>query len=132
MTLSDFWNQTIFRVGQDSVTAGSIVLTLALLIVGFFLARLLSRLTSRMLVRRFGVDPNARVAIETLSFYLLYIAIAFTSLNLVKFPLTIFTIAGGALAIGVGFGSQNLMNNFISGLILHLERPMRVGDLIAV
>ena len=53
-----------------------------------------------------------------------------TALRLVDFPLTIFTIAGGALAIGVGFGSQELMNNFISGLIMLMERPVRVGDLV--
>ncbi|MFG0315709.1 MAG: mechanosensitive ion channel family protein, partial [Planctomycetota bacterium JB042] len=45
---------------------------------------------------------------------------------------TAFTILGGAFAIGIGFGSQNLMNNFISGLILLVERPIRVGDLIQV
>ena len=62
----------------------------------------------------------------------LFIAFALVSLNLVNFPLTVFTIAGGAVAIGVGFGSQNVMNNFISGLILLFERPIREGDLVSV
>jgi small-conductance mechanosensitive channel len=48
----------------------------------------------------------------------------------VHIPLTVFTMIGGAVALGVGFGSQNIVNNFISGLILHAERPVRVGDLI--
>ena len=47
-------------------------------------------------------------------------------------PLTAFAFLGGAIAIGVGFGSQNIVNNFISGLILLAERPIRVGDLIQV
>jgi small-conductance mechanosensitive channel len=46
--------------------------------------------------------------------------------------LTAFTVLGGALAIGIGFGSQNVMNNFISGLILMLERPVRARDVIEV
>ena len=52
------------------------------------------------------------------------------ALRTVNFPLTAFTFAGGALAIGIGFGSQNIMNNFISGLILMLERPVRANDLV--
>jgi small-conductance mechanosensitive channel len=50
----------------------------------------------------------------------------------VHFPLTAFTVLGGALAIGIGFGSQNVMNNFISGLILMLERPVRARDVVEV
>jgi small-conductance mechanosensitive channel len=50
----------------------------------------------------------------------------------VKIPLTIFAFLGGALAIGVGFGAQNLINNFISGIILLFERPIKVGDIIEV
>ena len=47
-------------------------------------------------------------------------------------PLTVFTFLGGALAIAVGFGSQNILNNFISGLILLVERPIRMGDMIEI
>jgi potassium-dependent mechanosensitive channel len=50
----------------------------------------------------------------------------------VNIPLTVFTLFGGALAIGVGFGAQNLINNFISGLIMLLERPIKVGDIVDV
>jgi small-conductance mechanosensitive channel len=79
-----------------------------------------------------SLELGAANAAETLSFYGLFVTFALVSLNLVKFPLTVFTIAGGAVAIGVGFGSQNVMNNFISGLILLFERPIRAGDLVSV
>jgi potassium-dependent mechanosensitive channel len=52
------------------------------------------------------------------------------SLNVLNVPMTVFSFLGGALAIGAGFGSQNIVNNFISGLILLAERPIRVGDTI--
>ncbi len=45
-------------------------------------------------------------------------------------PITIFTVLGGAVAIGIGFGAQNLFNNLISGLILMVERPIRIGDIV--
>jgi small-conductance mechanosensitive channel len=50
----------------------------------------------------------------------------------VKIPLTIFAFLGGAFAIGAGFGAQNLLKNVISGVLLLIERPLRVGDLIEV
>jgi len=54
------------------------------------------------------------------------------SLVSVKIPLTVFAFAGGALAIGLGFGMQTLLKNFVSGLILLFERPFRVGDVLEV
>jgi len=54
------------------------------------------------------------------------------ALRSVDIPLTVFAVLGGALAIGVGFGSQNIVNNFISGLILLAERPIKQGDLVQV
>ena len=68
--------------------------------------------------------------IESLSFYALLVAFGLAALKYANVPLTVFTFLGGAIAIGVGFGSQNILNNFISGLILLAERPIKVGDLI--
>lgn len=132
MTFPEFWNHSIVQVGGQPVTVGSVLLAILMLAIGWFVSKLLSRLLARALGERLQLDPGAREAVRTLGFYLLYVVFAFTSLNLVQFPLTVFTIAGGAAAIGVGFGSQSLMNNFISGLILHLERPIHAGDLVSV
>ena len=51
-------------------------------------------------------------------------------LNAVSIPLTALAFLGGALAIGLGFGTQTLLKNFISGIILLFERPLKVGDVI--
>jgi len=84
------------------------------------------------LTRRLVIDAGAAAAFEMVAYYALLTAFTITALRVVSFPLTAFTILGGALAIGIGFGSQNVMNNFISGLILMLERPIRVGDVVHV
>ena len=65
-----------------------------------------------------------------MAFYVLVLLFTLFALKLVEVPLTAFTVLGGAVALGVGFGSQNIVNNFISGLILLVERPVKVGDLI--
>jgi small-conductance mechanosensitive channel len=103
-----------------------------LVLAGYVLARWISRLVIGRLPRRFGVTQNAASALESISFYVLVAMFTVTALYYVDVPLTAFTIAGGAVALGVGFGSQNIMNNFISGLILLAEQPIRVGDQIQI
>jgi small-conductance mechanosensitive channel len=56
----------------------------------------------------------------------------FTSMEILNIPLTAFAFVSGAIAIGVGFGAQNIINNFISGWILMWERPIRIGDFLEV
>jgi len=58
------------------------------------------------------------------------VLLAFIILDLLNLPLTAFAFVSGAIAIGVGFGAQNIINNFISGWILMWERPIRIGDLL--
>jgi small-conductance mechanosensitive channel len=64
--------------------------------------------------------------------YFAYILILLFALRLLNIPLTAFAFLGGAIAIGVGFGAQNLINNFISGFIIMAERPISIGNLIEV
>jgi len=132
MTYERIWNAVLFSVGGEPITVAAVVLAVVLLGLGYWASRAASRVVSRIVTTRISLEPGAADATETLSFYALFITFGLISLNLVKFPLTVFTLAGGAVAIGVGFGSQNVMNNFISGLILLFERPIRTGDLVSV
>ncbi len=126
------WQYKLIVLDGQAIRVGALVLAIGLISAGYVLSRWGSRTLRGVLGTRFHVDTGAANAIETLTFYSLFVAAVVTGLRLVHFPLTVFTIAGGALAIGVGFGSQNVMNNFISGLILMLERPVRPGDLVEV
>jgi small-conductance mechanosensitive channel len=76
------------------------------------------------------LEPGAAAAIEKIAYYLSILFVVLFALRMVNIPLTAFTFLGGAIAIGVGFGAQNLINNFISGFIIMAERPIRIGDLI--
>jgi potassium efflux system protein len=132
MAFSDIWNAVLLTVGGSPITVGAVVLASILIGFGYLVSRAASRVVARAFTARAHIAPGVASAAETLTFYVLFIAFALVSLNLINFPLTVFTIAGGAVAIGVGFGSQNVMNNFISGLILLFERPIREGDLVSV
>ncbi len=132
MTFARVWHATLFSVGGEPISVATVVLAVLLVGIGYVASRAVSRLVARVVMSRVSLEPGAASATQTLTFYALFVAFGLISLNLVNFPLTVFTIAGGAVAIGVGFGSQNVMNNFISGLILLFERPIRAGDLVSI
>ncbi|MBZ0256033.1 mechanosensitive ion channel, partial [bacterium] len=114
------------------MTVRKLVFAILYFIIGLAMARMLSRVLIRFFLARFGVHEGAALALQKLAYYGFLLAVIVFTLNAIQFPLTAFAFLGGALAIGVGFGSQNLLNNFISGLLLLMERPIRVGDLITV
>lgn len=124
------WSYELTAVQDNPITVSKVVIGLILLVGGTVLSRMLARWVGGRFLPRMGFDPGGAAAIQSLLFYFLVLSVAMLSLRVVNVPLTAFTILGGALAIGVGFGSQSIVNNFISGLIILTERPIRVGDLV--
>ncbi len=128
--LGKIWNFELFVIEDDSITVRKIVLALVILIVGIFFCGYLTRTLRTRLLNRTPLTENAAAAIEKLAYYVALIMVLLYALNFVNIPLTLFAFFGGAIAIAVGFGAQHLINNFISGFILMLERPIRIGDLV--
>jgi len=124
------WNLEIITFGETGVTIAEVIKAMLVLLAGLVFSRALSRSLGRQVLRRMDIDPSASATIQALFYYLLLLLCATLALKVVNVPLTALTFLGGALALGVGFGSQNVINNFLSGLILLAERPVKVGDLI--
>jgi MscS family membrane protein len=102
------------------------------LVIGWLLSRLLARVFANRFLRRFRLSKDADALLRSVVYYSLVFIVLLIALNTIKVRLTAFTIMGGALAIGVGFGSQTLITNFIGGLIMLAERPIRLGEWISV
>ena len=128
------WNIVLIR-GSDNkplMTIGTLAGGLVLLGFGYLAAGMISRWLAGKLLARFGMNKSAIAPLQSITFYALLSTFTMLSLNVLNVPIAVFSFLGGALAIGAGFGSQNIVNNFISGLILLAERPIRVGDVIQV
>ena len=122
----------LYVIDDESITIKKILLALLILIVGLFLAKLFSRFVSNRFLAKTQLDESSKAAFHKVSFFVLTIILVLFALHTVNIPLTILTLLGGAVAIGVGFGSQNLINNFISGFIIMFERPIKIDDVIEV
>lgn len=128
----NIWNYQVFAVDGNGVSFGKIVAGIVLLVGGAILSRNVANRIERRFLVRMDIDASLRYNLRAIIFYFLLIFVALFVLRLLNIPLTVFAVVGGALAIGIGFGSQNIVNNFISGLILMVERPIRVGDFIEI
>jgi len=126
------WNYELTSSGDFPITVGKIITVLFLLIAGYFVSRYLTGKAGKQIKVRFNLDEAAAFAIQTIAHYCLLVMIVLFVFDMVRIPLTFFKVIGGALAIGVGFGSQNIVNNFLSGLILLMERPVKIGDVVDV
>jgi len=116
--------------GRRSVTCGKIIMAVLILGVGLATTRVVLRLLQTTIIRRLKIEANqANLIFRWLRAFIVGCLVVL-SLVSVKIPLTVFAFAGGALAIGLGFGMQTLLKNFVSGLILLFERPFRVGDIL--
>jgi potassium-dependent mechanosensitive channel len=114
------------------VSVGKSVGAVLLFIVGYLVAASLARRLERTLAQRFGVRPAQARTVRRWALALVAFLLLVVTLNLAQIPLTVFAFLGGALAIGVGFGTQTIIKNFISGLIVLMERQVRVGDIVDV
>lgn len=127
-----FFKFTIYKDKDNQITIRSILIGLSCIVIGFWIAKLISSHIIYKLLTKLNMIEGNKASIQNLSFYTMFLIVIMISFGISKIPLTIFTLFGGALAIGIGFGSQNLVNNFMSGLIVQMERPIKVGDLIVL
>ena len=141
--LENLWNFELFAVNQSvdvdgrkttvarGVTVGKLVKAPLLLVLGLFLSFRLTAWAERR--ARASSTPRLRARlVRRWTLGVLACACTLASLALAGIPLAAFAFAGGAIAIGIGFGTQNLFKNLISGILVLIERPFRLGDVIEV
>jgi potassium-dependent mechanosensitive channel len=121
-----------FHIGDTQVTLGALAASVIVFAVGYAAARLFQGWLDIQVLQPAGLSGGVRHSIRTAVGYLGILIAALAAFSYAGFSLSSLAIVAGAFSIGIGFGLQNIVNNFVSGLILLVERPVRVGDLVVV
>ncbi|MBP6819944.1 MAG: mechanosensitive ion channel family protein [Acidobacteria bacterium] len=130
--LNTFLDYPLLKLGGATISLWTFVYFMVLLVLLFIVAGKLRKwLVLRVLVKT-KLDLGARQAIGSITRYLAILIGLLVALQTVGIDLTTLNVVAGAVGIGVGFGLQNIANNFISGLIILFERPIKIGDRIEV
>lgn len=120
------------EVGQLSISLGNIVAFIVTVWLAFLLSRFLRFLLEEDIYPRVNLARGVPYAVSTMLHYAILLVGFFFAVAAMGIDMTKFTILAGAFGVGLGFGLQNIVNNFVSGLILLFERPVHVGDMIQV
>jgi len=120
------------HTGNTNISIWRIFQVIFLLSLFFWLATLASNFIRRQLQASTSIAPSLRVLFGKISSFVLYTAAIIFALNTVGIDLTAFAVFTGALGVGLGFGLQKIISNFISGIILLLDKSLKPGDVIEV
>ncbi|RJP66975.1 MAG: mechanosensitive ion channel family protein [Candidatus Abyssobacteria bacterium SURF_17] len=126
------FNITLFKVNETPVTVVSLFVFFFILIVVIVLSKFVTRVLRFRVLSRLHIDESISYTLERTTYYAMIIIGAIIAFQFIGINLSGLAVIFGLLSVGIGFGLQNITSNFISGLILLFERPIRVGDRITV
>lgn len=113
-----------------SINLWQLLLALLFVILAWLVSRFVAKFIGRKILKLMNISDDNVIIIQRLVFFVMLGIIVITVLSFLNVPLTAFAFISGAIAIGVGFGAKNVMDNFISGWILMSERPVRINDVV--
>lgn len=122
----------LFRIGDTSVTAASLVVAILILVAAYVLGRLSRKLVSDRLLARTHMSIGVRYMLGRFTGYLVFALGTIVALQTIGVRATTLTAFGAALGVGIGFGLQDIVKNFVAGLVILIERPFQVGDRIEI
>ncbi|MEX0769737.1 MAG: mechanosensitive ion channel domain-containing protein [Balneolaceae bacterium] len=125
-------NTTLFQLQQTPVTLISMVIFILFLVATILIAGFVRKTLQNNFLPRFDIDGGLRYTLSRVTYYIIITIGILVSFQFVGIDLSSLAVIFGLLSVGIGFGLQNITNNFISGLIVLFERPISVGDRVDV
>src|SRR6266576_462138 len=139
MNLSDavgfvesFMNFKLFEINKTPITPSSVIMFLIVVALFTVTSHLLQRMVRTQVFSRMRINEGTQYTLTRISHYTIMIIGAVVAFQFIGIDLTGLAIIVGFLSVGIGFGLQNITSNFVAGLILLLERPIKIGDRVMV
>jgi small-conductance mechanosensitive channel len=121
-----------FQLGEISVSLGHVLVFLVSVYVAFWAAKTTRYLLHEEVLARMSLPRGVGNSVASLTYYAVLLLGVLVALTAAGFKMTQLAFIFGALGVGIGFGLQNVVNNFVSGLILMFERPIQPGDVVEI
>lgn len=130
MNIDEWMGFTLFTLGSYSLNLGALLFALALLTATFIISKLIQRTITRLSHLRPSLTPSIVYIFNRIVHYVVLVVGLLLVASALGIDITKLAIVGGALGIGIGLGLQGIVNNFFSGIIIMLDRSLKVGDFI--
>ncbi len=131
--LENIWeiiNNPLFHINQTPVSIFKLAISLLIFIVGFMIGNLYKKYIKRLSQKNRAMTSGTRTLLSNIGYYIIFLITFFIVLKVLGIDLSSIALVAGALSVGIGFGLQNIISNFVSGIILMVERSVKIGDYI--
>ena len=130
--INEILHYHLFELNKTWITPSSILMFIVAVLLFFLFSKILRTALLNRILNRFQIDQGTKYNLNRVTHYLIMITGAIVSFQFIGLDLTGLAFIFGLLSVGIGFGLQNIASNFVSGLILLFERPIKIGDRVTV
>jgi len=130
--LERVFNVTLFEINKQPITVSNLIMFVLVISVFAIISRIVRKVVRSQIFPRVAIEEGTQYTLLRVTHYLVIIVGAVVAFQFIGIDLTGLAVIFGLLSVGIGFGLQNVTSNFVAGLILLLERPIKVGDRITV
>ncbi len=122
----------LIKLGDSDITLVTLFKFLCLVILVFVLERVLRMILVRRFLQRTHLHPSMQYGLGKIVGYIFIFIGFYVALKMVGIDLSSLAVIAGAIGVGLGFGLQNIISNFVSGVIILAERPVAIGDRVEI
>ena len=130
--IGKIWHYPLFQMGGNHLIVGNLILAIALTWLGLRYRKALSARISDHIYRKNHYDKDTAHTIEKVVSYFIIVLYITLILEISQIPFSAFAFLGGAVALSIGLGAQTLINNFLSGLMMMVEKSLKIGDVVEI
>lgn len=122
--------EPMFTLNHTQISLLKLIIAVVIFIMGFFIGGLYKAQINKRILKKHNFSSSTQTILANLGYYLIIVIAFFITLDTLGINLSSIALVAGALSVGIGFGLQNIVSNFVSGLILMFERSVKVGDFV--